>query len=277
MIESDYYSLLEIVEGAGEAEVKTAYRRLALRYHPDRNDGDRAAEERFKQISVAYAVLSDPARRAAYDQARLGGPAPFDFSRQDVFEEMLRNMMAGGFRDLGPEFARAGLRFDEAFLRQVLFGAGPFVVRGFFFSGGPGGIKTHTMGGGGPVPARRSSDGAGGRLLGSAAAWTLRQLGRAALALLTFGLRRLDARLSAQPMPVPSAEPLDLTYRVLLTRREARRGKSLDLSYPRGGTVQRVCVKVPPRTTSGTTLRLAEMGLRQGGRCGDLLIQIDIR
>lgn len=64
----DYYEILEVDRKASEAEVKAAYRRLAMRYHPDRNPGDHQAEERFKEISEAYAVLSDEDRRAHFDR-----------------------------------------------------------------------------------------------------------------------------------------------------------------------------------------------------------------
>ena|SRR2546421_2179848 len=64
----DHYATLAVERGASAAEIKAAYRRLALRYHPDRNPGDRAAEERFKEVSLAYAVLSDEDKRAHYDR-----------------------------------------------------------------------------------------------------------------------------------------------------------------------------------------------------------------
>ena len=64
----DYYELLGVHRNATDAELKRAYRRLALEYHPDKNQGDRAAEEKFKEINEAYAVLSDPQKRAYYDQ-----------------------------------------------------------------------------------------------------------------------------------------------------------------------------------------------------------------
>ncbi len=64
----DYYNLLEVNQNASEAEMKKAYRRLAMKYHPDKNPDDKAAEDQFKEISEAYEVLSDPQKRATYDQ-----------------------------------------------------------------------------------------------------------------------------------------------------------------------------------------------------------------
>ncbi len=64
----DYYSVLGVSKTAGEAEIKSAYRKLALKHHPDRNQGNKAAESKFKEINEAYEVLSDPKKRALYDQ-----------------------------------------------------------------------------------------------------------------------------------------------------------------------------------------------------------------
>jgi molecular chaperone DnaJ len=65
---ADFYSILEIQRGASDDEIKGAYRKLAMRYHPDRNNGSKDAEEKFKQITEAYDVLRDPNKRAAYDR-----------------------------------------------------------------------------------------------------------------------------------------------------------------------------------------------------------------
>ena len=77
-LEKDYYKALGVSKGASADEIKKSYRKLARKYHPDANKGDPAAEERFKEISEAYNVLSDPKRRAEYDEARslfgAGGP-----------------------------------------------------------------------------------------------------------------------------------------------------------------------------------------------------------
>ena len=64
----DYYKILGVERGANEAEIKSAFRKLALKYHPDRNAGNNSAEEKFKEINEAYEVLSDAQKRARYDQ-----------------------------------------------------------------------------------------------------------------------------------------------------------------------------------------------------------------
>ena len=68
MAKRDYYEILDVDKGAGEGEVKSAYRKLAMKYHPDRNPGDTEAEDKFKEATEAYEVLKDPQKRQAYDQ-----------------------------------------------------------------------------------------------------------------------------------------------------------------------------------------------------------------
>src|SRR6204780_5757983 len=68
MAKRDYYKILDLARSATEAEVKKAYRRLAMKFHPDRNPGDHDAEENFKEAKEAYEVLSDTQKRAVYDQ-----------------------------------------------------------------------------------------------------------------------------------------------------------------------------------------------------------------
>lgn len=86
----DYYKLLGVDRNASESDIKRAYRKLAVQYHPDKNPGDSQAEERFKEINEAYEVLGDPGKRARYDQLgssyraweRMGGaPGGFDWSQ----------------------------------------------------------------------------------------------------------------------------------------------------------------------------------------------------
>ncbi len=68
MAKADYYSLLGVSRDASDQELKRAYKKLAMKYHPDRNQGDKEAEKKFKELSEAYEVLSDQTKRQAYDQ-----------------------------------------------------------------------------------------------------------------------------------------------------------------------------------------------------------------
>jgi molecular chaperone DnaJ len=103
----DYYEILEINQNASETEIKKAYRRLAVKYHPDKNAGDKAAEEKFKELSEAYAVLSDAQQRATYDQyghAGMGGGGGFSSGGfnfggtpfEDMFGDIFSDIFGGG-------------------------------------------------------------------------------------------------------------------------------------------------------------------------------------
>jgi molecular chaperone DnaJ len=85
---ADHYATLGVAADASQEEIKRAFRQLARTYHPDANDGDPEAERRYKEISEAYSVLSDPGRRRQYDGARLGGGdwSPFATTIEDIFD-----------------------------------------------------------------------------------------------------------------------------------------------------------------------------------------------
>ena len=92
----DYYSVLGLKKGASEEEIKKAYRKLAMQYHPDRNKDDKKAENKFKDVSEAYAVLSDKKKRRQYDQF---GSEGFHqkFSQEDIFKDFDINEILKGF------------------------------------------------------------------------------------------------------------------------------------------------------------------------------------
>ncbi|KTD23756.1 molecular chaperone DnaJ [Legionella lansingensis] len=104
MEQQDYYELLGVSRSADEAEIKKAYRKLAMKYHPDRNSNNKEAEEKFKEIQKAYAVLADPQKRAAYDRfghagvdPSMGGGGFGGFGGfGDVFEDIFENIFSGG-------------------------------------------------------------------------------------------------------------------------------------------------------------------------------------
>jgi molecular chaperone DnaJ len=105
MAKQDFYELLGVAKGCGPEDLKKAYRKLAMQWHPDRNPGDKAAEQKFKDISEAYDVLKDDQKRAAYDRfghaafenGRGAGPGDFGFAAgfADIFDEMFGDFMGG--------------------------------------------------------------------------------------------------------------------------------------------------------------------------------------
>jgi len=112
----DYYEVLGVARTANDQEIKSAYRKLAMQFHPDRNPGDSEAEERFKECSEAYAVLSDSSKRANYDQfghaGVNGGAVQFDPS---IFNDILSDLFGGDFFGFGDIFgAGSGRRASRA-------------------------------------------------------------------------------------------------------------------------------------------------------------------
>lgn len=117
MSKRDYYEILGVAKGAAEAEIKKAYRQMALKYHPDKNPGDKAAEEKFKEAAEAYEVLSDAQKRARYDQFGHGGVGNGGFG-------------GGGGMNMEDIFSQFG---------DIFGGGNPFES---FFGGGGGGGRS---------------------------------------------------------------------------------------------------------------------------------------
>jgi molecular chaperone DnaJ len=136
MAKQDYYEVLGISKGASEADIKKAYRRLAMKYHPDRNTEDKDATEKFKQLTEAYEVLSDPKKKMAYDQyghagvdpshgmgGQGAGPGGFSDMFGDIFSDIFGAGM-GGARGRGGRQARGSdLKYSlELTLEQAVKG-----------------------------------------------------------------------------------------------------------------------------------------------------------
>jgi len=110
-VEKDFYKILGVTKDVSDADLKKAYRKLAKDFHPDRNPGNASAEARFKDISEAYDVLSDPTQRKEYDTIRaMGSGARFQAGGQGAgFEDVFSNLFGGGFGNQGfPGFGGFG-------------------------------------------------------------------------------------------------------------------------------------------------------------------------
>jgi molecular chaperone DnaJ len=134
MAKADFYKVLDVPRNASEADIKKSYRRLAMKHHPDRNPGDKAAEESFKEAKEAYEVLSDAQKRALYDQhghegldaARQGGAGGFGGGEPfgDIFGDVFGDIFGGARRGGRQQVYRgADLRYEvELDLAQAVFG-----------------------------------------------------------------------------------------------------------------------------------------------------------
>ncbi|MDJ0853614.1 MAG: J domain-containing protein [Desulfobacterales bacterium] len=280
MAGEDYYKTLGVDRKASDGEIKKAYRRLAMKYHPDHTKGDKSAEDKFKRISEAYAVLSDKEKRRQYDQFGAEG-----FRQQYSQEDIFRN-------------------FDfSSIFREFGFGGGP--------SGRPGGARFSFGGdspfgfGGGSAASSKGQD------LEYELGLTLKEVASGATKTLDFQhdgrserltvkippgmIHGKKIRLSGKGAPSPFGGPpgdlyirarvlADAVFRVddhdLLIHRDVKLSEALlgtTVSVP---TIEgkALNVKVPPGTRHGTKMRLGGHGLprmKQSGR-GDLFLIVQI-
>src|SRR5579862_5563119 len=134
MAKHDYYKILDLARNSTEADIKKAYRRLAMKFHPDRNPGDKEAEDKFKEAKEAYEVLSDSQKRAIYDQH---GHAGIEASRNasgggfhgaeafsDIFGDVFGDIFGGARRGGASQVYRgADLRYEIGLdLAEAVFG-----------------------------------------------------------------------------------------------------------------------------------------------------------
>jgi len=131
MAKRDYYEVLGVDRNADDAEIKKAYRRLAMKFHPDRNAGDGEAEEKFKEVKEAFEILSDRQKRSAYDQfghaavdssaGGFGGAGSSGFG--DIFDSVFGDIFGGGGRGGTRAYRGADLRYDlEMTLEEAVAG-----------------------------------------------------------------------------------------------------------------------------------------------------------
>jgi curved DNA-binding protein CbpA len=271
-LDRDYYATLGLHTEATEDEIRKAYRRLALEWHPDRRPGDPRAGDRFKEISEAYAVLSNPSTRREYDRARAGGGA-FRHTREDLLRDLFASPRASAvFEELAREFERRGMRVDRRYFQHTLLG-GRVVVSGGLFIISPislipplfrlarAAVRGSRGSPGVSGPEARPLQGRPGLLAG------LTRLGR--------GLLALTARATAGPPPAIGAE--DVTLPLRLTRREAKRGAQRRVTLDWVREPEEVLVTIPAGVRSGTRLRLRGKGrARPDGTRGDAYLAVEL-
>ncbi len=123
----DYYEVLGVSKNASDEEMKKAYRKLALKYHPDRNQGDKKAEAHFKEINEAYGTLSDPQKRKAYDTFGHAGPQAGGFEQGgdfgDIFGSIFEDFFGGGAQHKGRARRGGDLQYNlTVSFEEALFG-----------------------------------------------------------------------------------------------------------------------------------------------------------
>src|SRR6202162_3426946 len=257
MAKRDYYKILDLARSASEADIKKAYRRLAMKFHPDRNPGDHDAEEKFKEAKEAYEVLSEPQKRAIYDQhghagveasrnAHAGGGG---FSGTDAFSDIFGDVFGdifGGARRGGggaQVYRGADLRYEvELDLAEAVFGRTIEIDVNKFSEcetcDGSGAAK-------GSQPATCETCNGSGQVRISQGFFTLHQ---------TCPPCRGSGRVVRNPCDQ------------CLGQGRVRRGKKLS-------------VKIPPGVDSGDRVRLTGEGEagRHGGPPGDLYAEVRVR
>lgn len=272
-VEKDYYSILGVKPSATAAEVKKAYRKLAQRFHPDTNAGDKEAEERFKEITQAYDVLSDPKERKEYDQ--------------------LREMMRSGFNPFGQGRTVRVERFEDlGDLGQVFSQAGGFesLFERFFGGRAQGAAKGPDLEGEVRISFEQALEGTEVQLpvidpttgkrrtvkarvpAGVKDGSRIRIAGKGGTSPTGGPAGDLYLRVSVEPHKVFGIKGNDLTVKVPITFPEAALGGEVEVPTLNGNPVR---LRIPAGTPSGKTFRLKGKGGGLNGR-RDLLVTVDI-
>jgi DnaJ-class molecular chaperone len=290
----DPYDVLGVPRTADEAEIKKAYRRLARKYHPDVARDDRQAEERFKEVSEAYAFLSDAEKRRAYDEfGEIALEPNFDAAAarraRAAFGERFRAPPPGGdMGGFGEPFGPGGFAGFDDLMEELLARRGrearPHRERGAdlhaefelgFLEAARGGEKRVTL-------TRPTADGSPRTETvtiripaGVADGGRIRIPGKGAEGRAGSPPGDLFATIRIRPHPFFERKGRDVTLDLPVTIREATLGARIEIPTLEG----RATVTIPPGTDSGQRLRLRGKGIPNpaGGPPGDLYVTVEIR
>ncbi len=277
MAEKDYYEILGVKKAATEAEIKKAYRDLAKKYHPDKNKGNKEAENRFKEISEAYAVLSDKEKRSQYD--RLGAEA-FGASGANPFSgfDFSQFMGGGGGRGSGRRTRReaggrggasSGGTMDFTDIFGDLFGGG---------GGGGGGFAQQAP----PEMQAELTIDFRDAILGSTMSLQVNGdslkvkipegIGTGQKIRVKRGSTPLQITVHVRPHPLFERRGDDIHIDLPITAGEAIRGAEVEVPTIYGQSR----IRVPAGTQSGRTMRLTGKGVKRKGGAGDQYCRIQI-
>ncbi|GAA1173634.1 DnaJ C-terminal domain-containing protein [Ornithinimicrobium humiphilum] len=293
-VDKDFYAILGVPKDVDEATLKKRYRKLAREWHPDSKPGDKAAEQKFKDIGEAYAVLSDPDQRRQYDAVRaMGGGARFTAGGPGGagFEDVFSQMFGGGAQNV--RFGNGGGIDLEDLLGAFGGAAGGFGQQGGRGGGFPGGFAGRGVPKGQDVEARTTLD---FRSAASGDTITLSKPdGGRVTTRIPAGVKdgqKIRLRGKGMPSPVQGGEPGDLILHVTVTPHPVfgRDGDNLTVDLPvtfseaalgatvpvptlDGGTVK---VRIPEGTPSGRVLRVKGRGIATRKGTGDLLVKVQV-
>ncbi len=284
MSETDYYALLGVSKNASDAEIKKAYRKLAMKYHPDHAKGDKAAEEKFKKISEAYAVLSDKEKRKQYDTFGADGFQQ-RYSQEDIFRGF-------DFSDLFREFGFGGGKGGKRGSVRFSFGGGggnPFGSYSQQQATAPKGadlvyelpLTLREVATGTRKNIRFEHDGRSENLTvtipkGMITGKKLRLAGKGEPSPLGGPPGDLYIQAKVIPDPLFKADGYDVTIDREIRLTEALLGTTISVPTLEGKSLS---LKIPPGTNHKTKMRLAGRGLphMRGSGKGDLYVRVLVR
>ncbi|WP_105567204.1 DnaJ C-terminal domain-containing protein [Microbacterium halophytorum] len=271
--DKDFYAVLGVSKDVTDAELKKAYRKLARTHHPDSNPGNAAAEAKFKEISEAYSVLSDPEQRREYDEIRaMGGGARFTAGGPG----------AGGFEDVFSHFGGGGAggatNFDDIF---SMFGQSGGRRAGFGMPTKGQDLTARTTldfmkAAKGDTVTLQSADGTSFKIkvpAGVADGQKIRLRGRGRPSPNGGENGDIVVEVSVKPHPVFTRDGLNLRVQVPVTFTEAALGATIEVPTLEGDTVR---LKVAAGTPSGRVLRVKGRGIASKKGTGDLLAEVQI-